>query len=319
MNHNLFLRTQKVLSKITLKTPLIFDEYLSNKMDAKIFMKAESLQRTGSFKIRGAYNYLYNMKRKNFQRGVLAWSSGNHAQGVAEAAKIFNIKATIVMPKDAPKNKIEGTLRRGAKIIYYNRKKENREELARDIANKYKLEIIPPYDDPFIITGQGTVGVEIDQQLKEYHLKPDIILVPTGGGGLISGIASYIKNIYKNTKIFSVEPFGFEDHAKSFEKGKRIKNKNQIGSICDSLLVDKPGRITFEINKKLIHKGLVVTDNEVLMAMRYALTNLGLALEPGGAVALAALIEEKIKFKGKTIIIVLSGSNVDPLLLKKCI
>ena len=319
MNNISFLRAHKILSKVILQTPLIFDEHLSKKMNAKIFLKAESLQRTGSFKIRGAYNHLYNTQKKYLKNGVLTWSSGNHAQAVAEAANIFNTKSTIIMPKDAPKNKIRGTLRRGAKIIFYDREKENREAIGKIIAKKYKLKIIPPYDDPFVITGQGSIGVEIVQQITKLKLQPEIILVPTGGGGLIAGIASYIKNSYKNAKIYSVEPEGYSDYAKSLEKGIRLKNKIKYNSICDSLLAKEPGKITFSINKKLINKGLVVNDKEVLKAMNYALFNLGLVLEPGGAVALAALIEEKIKYKDKTIIIVLSGSNVDSQTLRKCI
>lgn len=317
MNKKTFLATHKIISKVIFNTPLIYDEYISKKMSANIFYKAESLQRTGSFKIRGAYNFLYNLSEKYKKNGVLAWSSGNHAQGVAEASRLFNVESTIVMPKDAPKNKIKGTLDRGAKVIFYDRKKENREEIGANIAVEKKYKIIPPYDNPLIIYGQGTIGIEIETQLNTYKLTPDNILVPTGGGGLIAGIASYIKNKYNNAKIYSVEPNGFSDHLNSLKEGKRIKNKNSKNSICDALLANQPGKITFDINKKLLHKGLVVEDNSVLKAMHYALTNLGLVLEPGGAIALAALLEKKIPVKGKTIIVILTGSNVEKKLLQK--
>ena len=286
-------------------------------MNANIFFKAESLQRTGSFKIRGAYNFLYNLKNKYRKNGVLAWSSGNHAQGVAEAAKLFNIKATIIMPKDAPKNKIEGTLTRGAKIIFYDRIRENREEIGKRISIENSLQVIPPYDHPYIIYGQGTIALEIEKQISKLNLTPDNILVPTSGGGLIAGISTYIKKNHKSSKIYSVEPKDFADHAKSLKAGKIIKNTENYNSICDALLVQQPGKLTFSINRKLLYSGLKVEDKEVIKAMKYAINKLGLILEPGGAVALAALLENKIKCNGKTIVAVLSGSNVDISYIKK--
>ena len=313
------LKAKKILDGKIVNTPLIYDFYLSKKFNAKIFYKAENIQRTGSFKIRGAYNKIYNSIKNNKPTGILAWSSGNHAQGVAEAANIFNIKASIVMPKDAPQIKINGTKSRKANIIFYNRKTENREEIGNTIAKKDNLLIIPPYDDPHVIAGQGTIGLEIIEQIHKYDLYPDKILVPTGGGGLIAGIATAIKNKYKNTKIYSVEPYKFADYSKSLKNKKIYKNNMNNYSICDSLLAIKPGEITFNINKNLIKKGLTVTDDQVLKAIRYAYINLGLILEPGGAVGLAAILNQKTIIKNKTIIIVLSGSNIDPKVFKKAI
>ena len=300
-----------------IKTPLIFDFELSKKFNSNIFYKLENLQRTGSFKIRGAYNKIYNSLHKISKNGILAWSSGNHAQGVAEAASIFNIKCTIIMPNDAPKIKIEGTKIRGAKIIFYNRKYENREEIGKKIAQKENLIIIPPYDDKYIIAGQGTIGLEISNQIKKYKLEPTNVLVPTGGGGLISGIAIAIKNSYKNCNIYAVEPNKFNDYTKSLEQNKIVKNNLNNTSICDSLLAVEPGKLTYEINKKLIKKGLIVTDKEVLNAINYAYKNLKIILEPGGAVALAAILNKKIKIEKTTTIAVLSGSNIDPIILQK--
>ena len=313
------IKASKILKNNIVKTPLIYDFILSKKFNSKIFYKAENIQRTGSFKIRGAYNKIYNSIIKDEVNGVLAWSSGNHAQGVAEAAKVFNIKASIVMPKDAPKIKIDGTKSRGAKIIFYDRKNEDREEIGNKIAKKNNLIIIPPYDNNHVIAGQGTIGLEIINQIKKYKLFPDKVLVPTGGGGLIAGIATSIKNKNKYTQIYSVEPNKFADYSKSLKYKKIYQNNMNNNSICDALLANKPGEITFDINKKLIKKGLTVTDHQVLKAIKYAYMNLGLILEPGGAVGLAAVLNQKTVIKNKTVVVVLSGSNIDPKVLKTAI
>jgi len=317
--YNDILKARKILSQNIIETPLIYDFYLSKKFDSNIFYKAESIQRTGSFKIRGAYNKIYNSITDHRPKGILAWSSGNHAQGVAEAANIFNLQATIVMPKDAPLIKINGTKSRGAKIIFYDRKTENREEIGRSLAKKYNLLIIPPYDDKYVIAGQGTIGLEIIKQIRKYDLIPDKILVPTGGGGLIAGIATAIKKNYKTTNLYSVEPNNFSDYAKSLKCMKIIKNNMNNKSICDSLLAIEPGKLTFNINSKLLRKGLTVTDKQVLKAINYAYKNLGLIIEPGGVVALAAILNNKTNIKKKTVIAVLSGSNIDPFILKNAI
>ena len=325
MNHNNIIKYNDIveaknnLSTHIIETPLIYDHYLSKKLNANILFKAENIQRTGSFKFRGAYNKIYRSISKNNASGILAWSSGNHAQGVAEAANIFNLKATIVMPKDAPSIKIQGTKSKGAKIIFYNRKTEDREKIGQTIAKQNNLLIVPPYDDKFVISGQGTIGLEIIEQLKKYNLLPDKILVPTGGGGLVAGIATAIKKKYKNSNIYCVEPSKFSDYSKSLKNMKIVKNNMNNISICDSLLASEPGRITFKINSALLKRGITVSDNQVLKAINYAYKNLGLIVEPGGAVALAAILNNKTYVKNKTVIAILSGSNIDPSILKTAI
>jgi threonine dehydratase len=313
------VKAKSILSSHIIDTPLIYDYFLSEKLNANIFFKAENIQRTGSFKFRGAYNKIYNAINNNTPKGILAWSSGNHAQGVAEAAKLFNLKATIVMPKDAPSVKIQGTKSKGAKIIFYNRKTENREEIGKTIAKNNNLLIVPPYDDKYVIAGQGTIGLEVIEQLNKYNLIPDKILVPTGGGGLIAGIATAIKKKYKNTNIYCVEPSKFSDYSKSLKNMKITKNNMNNISICDSLLASEPGKITFKINSELLKRGITVTDTQVLKAIKYAYKNLGLIVEPGGAVALAAILNNKTSLKNKTVIAILSGSNIDPSILKTAI
>ena len=311
------LKAKKVISNNIIETPLIYDYFLSNKFKAKVYLKLENIQRTGSFKIRGALYNIHESKEKIKNNGVLAWSSGNHAQGVAEAAKIFNIKSKIIMPIDAPEVKISGTRLRGAKIIFYNRKKDNREEIGYEIAKKENLLIIPPYDHKLTIAGQGTVGLEITHQIKKHKLIPDNLLIPTGGGGLISGSAIAIKENFKNCNIYSVEPKHYDDYARSLITKKIVQNKSNVTSICDSLLSNKPGKITFNINKNLLEKGISVNEKQVLNAIKYAYNNLGIVVEPGGAVGLAAILNQKIDIKNSTTIAVLSGSNIDTKIFKK--
>ena len=310
------LKAKKNISKHIIETPLIYDFVLSKKYNANIFLKLENIQRTGSFKIRGAYNNIYESRYNITKNGVLAWSSGNHALGVAEAAKIFNIKSTIIMPSDAPKIKIDGTKSRGSNIIFYNRNTENREEIGTKISKDKNLIIIPPYDHKYTISGQGTIGLEIVNQIQKYKLKPNNILVPTGGGGLISGTAIAIKESYKNCNIYSVEPKNFDDYAKSLKIQKIVKNKANNYSICDSLLSPEPGKITFNINKKLLKNGINVNEKQVLKAIKYAYNTLGIVVEPGGAVALAAILNKKINLTNTTTIAVISGSNIDPNIFK---
>ena len=223
------------------------------------------------------------------------------------------------MPKDAPSIKIQGTKSKGAKIIFYNRKTEDREKIGQTIAKQNNLLIVPPYDDKFVISGQGTIGLEIIEQLRKYNLLPDKILVPTGGGGLVAGIATVIKKKYKNSNIYCVEPSKFSDYSKSLKRMKIVKNNMNNISICDSLLASEPGRITFKINSALLKRGITVSDNQVLKAINYAYKNLGLIVEPGGAVALAAILNNKTSVKNKTVIAILSGSNIDPSILKTAI
>ena len=297
-------------------TPLIESPVLNADVGARVLVKPESLQRSGSFKFRGAFNRLSKLDGDQREAGVVAWSSGNHAQGVAAAAAILGIHATIVMPHDAPKTKIDKTRAYGAEIIGYDRYTESREEIATALARQRGAVLVPSYDDPDIIAGQGTCGLEVAAQTQALGVSLDVLLVCCGGGGLIAGTALAMRELSPQTKIYSVEPAEFDDHARSLQSGKRERNPPQARSICDALLAPEPGALTFPINKQLLSGGLSVTDGEVKAAMRYAFSTLKLVVEPGGAVALAALLADKLDVRGQTVGIVLSGGNVDPALFR---
>ncbi len=303
----------KRLKNVSYLTPLIYCKMLSEKYKSNIFLKAESLQISGSFKYRGAYNKILQIVEKQQNQEVVAWSSGNHAYAVAMAANKLGIKAHVIMPKDAPSIKLKNTKSQGALITTFNRETENREAIGIKLAKKYNAVIVPPYDDIQIMAGQGTIGIEVINQLKSLQLEPDLILVPTGGGGLLSGIATAIKSKIPNVDIRGVEPEKFNDTALSIQKGYRIFNKNLSAfTICDSLRAPTPGKITFEVNKNLTGPGLIAKDKEVFKAMRYAYLELKLVLEPGGAIALASILNESISISGKTVIVIASGGNVGP-------
>ena len=301
----------KRIKSIISKTPLVTNETVNRIANANVFFKLENLQYTGSFKLRGASNKISKLSEEDKSKGIVAYSSGNHAQAVSYASKLYKISNTIVMPKNAPKNKIENTKKYGSKIILYNNLFESREKIALNIASKENKIVIKPYDDLDIIAGQGTVGKEIAEQLLEYKIKPDIYLCCCGGGGLIAGSSTYIKNIFPKIKIYSVEPKHFNDTELSLKNKKIIYNKKNSNSICDALLAPRPGKITFPINKKLITKGISVTDQQVKEAIIFLAENLKIVVEPGGAVATAALLSKKIKFNKKNVIIMISGGNID--------
>jgi threonine dehydratase len=301
----------KVLRDVAVRTPLVASAVLDRFTGGRVLMKAEIFQRTGSFKFRGAYNRISRIPPEERTKGVVAFSSGNHAQGVAAAAQLLGIPATIVMPADVPALKRERTAALGAAIVPYDREHEDRDAIAAKIARETGATLVPPYDDRFVIAGQGTVGREIAEDMAARNLAPDIVVVPASGGGLTAGVALAIKARYPNARIVTVEPAGFDDHARSFRAGKREKNARLVGSICDALLVGEPGKITFEINRKLVGEGVAVTDDEVREAMRFAFAEPKLVVEPGGAVALAAVLAGRVDVKGKTAVVVLSGGNVD--------
>ena len=307
------------LAGVALHTPLISSNVLDVLTGGRVFLKAETLQRTGSFKFRGAYNKLSSIPAARRSGGVVAFSSGNHAQGVAAAAKLLDMPAVIVMPRDAPRPKRERTAALGAEVVLYDREREDREQLARDIAEERGSVLVPPYDDPMIIAGQGTAGREIVDDLAAAGLKPDIVIVTASGGGLTAGIALAVKDQNPNAKVYTAEPAGFDDHARSFRSGKREINNAMTGSICDALLSPSPGKITFEINRALVGEGLTATDEEVGRAVAFAFRELKLVVEPGGAVALAALLAGKLDVKGKVAVAVLSGGNVDPELFHQLV
>jgi threonine dehydratase len=293
------------------RTPLLSPPVLSERVGAKVFVKPEVLQRTGSFKFRGAFNKLSSIPPDARSGGVVAFSSGNHAQGVAAAAQILNMRATIVMPADAPLAKRERTKAFGAEVVLYDRDREDREAIARDIAGKRGATLVPPYDDPMVIAGQGTVGREIAEDLAVLGVDPDVVVVPVSGGGLVAGVATAIKARFPKAMVMSAEPEGFDDHARSLRAGRREAHGASGRTICDALMALTPGEITFAINSRLLAKGVTASDAEVAAAVAFAFRELKLVVEPGGAVGLAALLAGHVEARGKNVVIVLSGGNVD--------
>jgi len=305
---------------LVVETPLIESRDLNARTGGRLFIKPENLQRTGSFKIRGATNKIGAlMAEVQPPRHVVAFSSGNHAQGVAAAAQTAGIGATIVMPADAPAIKIANTRSYGAEIVLYDRYREDREAITAGIARERHAAVVRPFDDPDIIAGQGTIGREVFGQLAQLGTAADLLLSPCGGGGLVSGIALAMAELSCKTKIYSVEPAGFDDTARSLKLHSRQKNTPDAKSICDALLSPMPGEITFPLNDRLLAGGLSVTDDEALAAMDYGFQVLKLVAEPGGAVALAAVLSGKIDLKGKTAVVVISGGNVDPAMFTRAI
>jgi threonine dehydratase len=300
------------LDGIALRTPLLTSPALDAKTGGRVFLKAETLQRTGSFKFRGAYNKLAAIAPERRAAGVVAYSSGNHAQGVAAAARLLGMPSVIVMPSDAPRAKRERTAAFGAEIVLYDRAREDREAIAEAIARERGATLVPPYDDALIIAGQGTAGREIVEDLQALGLKPDVVVVTASGGGLTAGIALAVKARVPNAALYTAEPAGFDDHARSFKSGEREQNAALTGTICDALMARTPGKLTFAINRSLVGAGVSASDDEVAAAVAFAFAELKLVVEPGGAVALAALLSGKIDVKGKVAVAVLSGGNVDP-------
>jgi threonine dehydratase len=307
------------LAGIALRTPLITSPVLDALTGAHVFLKAEILQRTGSFKFRGAYNKLSSIPQAERAGGVVAFSSGNHAQGVAAAAGLLGMPAVIVMPADAPRPKRERTQALGAEVVLYDRAREDRQAIARGIAVERHAALVPPYDDPLVIAGQGTAGREIVEDLAVLGLKPDVVAVTASGGGLTAGIALAVKARVPEATLYTAEPEGFDDHARSFKSGRRETNAALTGTICDALMAQTPGELTFAINRALVGHGAAVSDQEVAAAVAFAFHELKLVVEPGGAVALAALLSGKIDVKGKVAVAVLSGGNVDPELFYRLV
>jgi threonine dehydratase len=307
------------LAGVALRTPLIASPVLDAATGGRVFLKAETLQRTGSFKFRGAYNKISSIAPSERAGGVVAYSSGNHAQGVAAAARLLNMRAVIVMPSDAPRPKRERTAALGAEIVLYDRDREDRAAIARAIAQERGAVLVPPFDDPLIIAGQGTAGREIIEDLAGLGLTPDLVVIGASGGGLAAGIALAIKARVPGAKFYSAEPEGFDDTARSFQSGKREKNARMSGTICDALMTNTPGEITFPINRDLIGSGVTASDEEVGRAVAFAFHDLKLVVEPGGAIGLAALIAGKVDVTGKVAVAVLSGGNVDPELFYRLV
>lgn len=303
------------------RTPLLRNAVLETVTGAKAaFIKPEVLQRTGSFKFRGAYNKLAAAKSADPKiRKVVAFSSGNHAQGVAAAAGLLGLEATIIMPKDAPQAKIGNTRRLGGQVILYDRWKESREDIAAEIARRDSALLVPPYDDPDVIAGQGTIGLEIAADLAAQNLTPDILLVPCSGGGLVAGTALALRHRFPNTAIYAVEPVGFDDLAKSLAAGHQVANVEGPVSICDALMAKKPGNLTFPIHQQLLAGSIAMADEAALAAMAFAFDHLKLVMEPGGALALGAALRGPLDLKGKVVVAVCSGGNVDAAMMQRAL
>jgi len=297
---------------VAVRTPLINAAVLDDRLGARVFLKAETLQRTGSFKFRGAYNKISSIPEAQRAAGVVAYSSGNHAQGVAAAARLLGMRATIVMPADAPKPKLARTKALGAEVVTYERNTEDRALIAKRIVAERGATLVPPYDDLLIIAGQGTIGVEIVEDLAKLGLIPEIVVIGASGGGLAAGVVLGVKSLVPSATFYTVEPEGFDDTLRSFKSGRRETNAKMSGTICDALMTATPGEVTFPINSKLIGQGVTVSDKEVEAAIRFAFEELKLVVEPGGVIGLAALLAGKVDVKSKVVVGVLSGGNVEP-------
>ncbi len=300
------LAAEKRLAGVAHRTPVITSRTLDERTGASVFLKCENLQRMGAFKFRGAYNRLAQLSGQEAKRGVVAFSSGNHAQGVALAAKLLGISATIVMPKDAPKMKLEATAGYGAEIVLYDRAEEDRAVIAQQICGERGATLVPPYDDAHIIAGQGTSALELLREIPNL----DIILVPTGGAGLLSGTALAANGIDSKIEVYGVEPEKGNDVQQSLASGMRVKIPVP-DTIADGMMTQSPGEITFLLVQRYARGVVTVSDDEIMGAMRFAFARLKLVMEPSGASSLAALMFEKVRHAGKRVGVIVSGGNVD--------
>ncbi len=300
-------------------TPLLESPMLNERVRGRVLIKPEIFQLVGAFKFRGAYNRLSRLNEEERTHGVVAFSSGNHAQGVALAASMLGMPSLIVMPSDAPQVKVDATRAFGAEIRFYDRARENREAIAATLAAERGAIVVPAFDDPFIIAGQGTVGLEIAQQARLLGAQLDLAIGPIGGGGLMAGTCVSLRARHPEIDIYGVEPEAFDDTRRSLKAGRRVGAPAAPRSLCDALESPMPGELTFPILQQNLAGVLTVSDAEVAQAMRYAFNTLKLVVEPGGGVALAALLAGKLQLAGRTAVIILSGGNVDPTLFAKII
>jgi len=301
------------------ETPLIESPALNERLGGRVLIKPETLQRVGAFKFRGAFNRLVQLTGDQKRAGVVAFSSGNHAQGVALAARLLGMPALIVMPSDAPAVKVANTRAYGAEIRLYDRLTEDREAIAAEIAATRGAVVVPAFDDPDVISGQGTVGLELAHQAARLNARLDLALCPVGGGGLIAGLSTALKALTPATEVVGVEPELFDDTARSVAAGVRTPIRPTGRSLCDALESPAPGVLTFPINQRNLSGIVTVSDAEVAEAMRYAFATLKLVVEPGGVVGLAAMLAGKVPTMDRTVGLVLSGGNVDPDLFARVI
>lgn len=293
------------------RTPLLSSPFLNEIAGRRLFVKAECLQHTGSFKFRGGWSAVSGLDPSVRASGIIAFSSGNHAQGVALAAKLHGVPSVIIMPSDAPKLKIDNTRAFGADVVLYDRANEDRDEIGAKLSAERGLTLIKPFDEPFVIAGQGTTGLEISEQAADEGIASAEVLVPCGGGGLTSGIALALEASAPGFRVRPCEPENFDDTTRSLASGRIERNASMSGSICDAIVTPQPGNITFPILKRLAGAGIVVTDEEALRAMALAFVRLKIVVEPGGAVALAAALFHGEALESDTVVAVTSGGNVD--------
>ena len=300
------------------RTPLLFSPVLSDRLGARVFLKLETLQRTGSFKFRGAWNAVQALGSAA-SAGVVACSSGNHAQGVAEAARLAGVPATIVMPHDAPALKRRRTEASGARVIGYDRVTEDRDAIAAAVAREEGAAFIHPFNNADVIAGQGTVGLEVADDLESAGERPDVVVAPCSGGGLTAGIALAVTTRFPGARIFAAEPAGFDDYGRSLLAGRITRNERLTGSVCDALLAPEPGLIGWEINRERLAGAVEASDDEVIRTVGFAFEELRLVVEPGGAVALAAVLAGRVDLARRIVVVVLSGGNIDDAMLTRAV
>jgi threonine dehydratase len=310
------LDAARVIKGHAVRTPLIESPALNERLGGRVLMKAENLQIIGAFKFRGAYNRIARLTEDEKRRGVVAYSSGNHAQAVAAAARLLGTTAIIVMPADSPAIKVAGVREHGGEVRQYDRYRESREAIGQEIARERGSVLVPPFDDPFVIAGQGTAGLEI---LEQADAPIDLLLSGCSGGGLIAGLNLAFEARSPDTRVIGVEPALYDDTARSLTAGERVGVDPTGKSICDALMTPIPGELTFPINQRRLETAVSVTDEAVADAVAYAFKTLKLVVEPGGAVSLAALLSGKVSTRGLTTAILLSGGNVDPALFSRII
>lgn len=321
-NYQSVLDAARRIDGSAIKTPLLTSNILDEHCGARVFLKAENLQRTGSFKFRGAMNAVtaYLEEDPNLANsGVIACSSGNHAQGIAEAARLHKIPATIIMPSDAPQIKVARTRRSGATVLFYDRAKEDRDIVTNAKAEELGAVLIHPYNNPHVIAGQGTCALEAASFFDENDIALDRVFACTGGGGLSAGIALVMQERFPKALFHTVEPEGFDDYRRSLIKGERLANAQTVGSICDAIITPSPGELSFLIMKDYAAEGLVISDEDALQAVAFAFNELKIVVEPGGAAALASLLSKKIDVRGQTVLVTLSGGNIDPDMMHKAL
>lgn len=312
MNIEMIRAAAKRLKGHIRQTPLLSSPFLDEIAGRRVWVKPECLQHTGSFKFRGAWSALSALPPETREKGVIAFSSGNHAQGVALAAKLHNAPAVIIMPSDSPRLKIDNTRAFGAKVVLYDRQNENREEIGARLAAERGLTLIKPYDEPQVIAGQGTTGLEIAAQAAVLGIEKADVIVCCGGGGLATGVALALEAEAPKLRVRPAEPKNFDDMARSLEAGHVTPNTPGNQSICDAIVTPQPGDLTFPVLNRLAGPGIVVSDNQALQAMAQAWLRLKVVAEPGGAVALAAALFHADKIDGPDVIVTISGGNVDP-------